>query len=507
MLLLAASLLALVVVLAAVRDGIRKRTSRLPPGPPGLPLLGNILQIPSQFLAYKLHDWSKQYGPIYTFWMMGQPFVVLNSIKVAADVLDRKSDVTSDKPPMIKMACETEVDSCQVRPFADVGDGRLYAYGFNIRSTMRFTPMQENEAAHLALGLLRHPDKPFNEHMHRFAASIIFRSTYGGDTIAHMGPDPSKKIEDLTLRLMAASLPQNSVVDTLPFLKPLIENVKWLRKQADDWYNEVCEEGNRLYDAAIPADHWDATTTVHDLNINLEKYGMTKHDAMWMTLALFMAGQETSHTVLRIFALAMLNNPAVMRAAQEQLDAVCGRRPPTFADRERLPYIDAIIKEMLRWRPPVPLSLLRMASEDFEYQGYTIPKGTTLIDNIWCVGQTRDASVYHNPDAFDPSRFLDASGNLLPSPPDTRSDLLGFGHGRRVCPGKDFAVNGMFISFAYLLWAFQFEWPVDESGKQVICGVDEMESHALVATPRPFGVVLKSRHESLEEHLRAAMKE
>ncbi|KZO99738.1 cytochrome P450 [Calocera viscosa TUFC12733] len=92
------------------------------------------------------------------------------------------------------------------------------------------------------------------------------------------------------------------------------------------------------------------------------------------------------------------------------------------------------------------MGVIHTASEDFEYQGYIISKGTYLIDNIW--GQTRDTSVYQNPEEFDPTRFLDASGNLLPVTPDTRLDLLGFGHGRRICPGKDFAVNGIFIACA-----------------------------------------------------------
>jgi len=244
---------------------------------------------------------------------------------------------------------------------------------------------------------------------------------------------------------------------------------------------------------------------VHDLNTNLEKYGITQHDAVWAAMLLYMGGQETTHTALRVLALAVAHNPAVMRAAQVQLDAVCGERPPTFDDRNKLPYIEALIKEVMRWRPGVPMGVPHSASEDFEYQGYVIPKGTTLIDNIW--SQTHDPSVYPDPEFFDPTRFLDESGNLLPVTPDTRLDLLGFGHGRRICPGKDFAVNGMFIAFAYLLWAFRFEWPVDEHGKQIICGVDELVSHGLVASPRPFGIVLKPRHEGLEELLSAAMKD
>jgi len=133
---------------------------------------------------------------------------------------------------------------------------------------------------------------------------------------------------------------------------------------------------------------WD--TIVHDLNSNLEKYSMTKEDAVWVTMTIYMAGQETTSTALRVMTLALLHNPAVMQTAQAQLDSVCGDRPPTFEDREKLPYIEALLKETVRWRPGTPMGLLHKASETFEYKGHIIPEGTILVDNIW--GQTRDRS-------------------------------------------------------------------------------------------------------------------
>ncbi|KZT58459.1 cytochrome P450 [Calocera cornea HHB12733] len=160
---------------------------------------------------------------------------------------------------------------------------------------------------------------------------------------------------------MRACMPQKSIVDTLPFLAPLSKRVKWFRKQSDDWFEETDEEGKRLYSGGAPGERWE--TLVQDLDINREKYGLSSHDAVWTTLSLFMAAQETTSTALRVFTLAMLNNPAVMKAAQRQLDSICGDRPPTFADKDKLPYIEAIIKETLRWKPGVPLSRLNRVSE------------------------------------------------------------------------------------------------------------------------------------------------
>ncbi|EJT98920.1 cytochrome P450, partial [Dacryopinax primogenitus] len=480
----------------AVRDVYRKQGSNLPPGPRGLPLLGNLLQVPSKFTWYKLDDWSKQYGPIYTLWMMGRPFVVLNSVAVAADILDRNSGATADRFKTIKSMFYTSDSfvSLQDHTIEWRGERRAIHSNLNIRSTVRFLFLQENEAAYFTLGLLRYPDKAFDVHAHRFAGSSIFRSLYGGERFNHLKEDPSRLIEKMHKEVMHAMLPQNSIVDMLPFLEPLIQRVKWLRRAADTWFREMTQEGYRLFDTAAPTEDWEPI--VQNFNMNREKYGITKHNAVWTTVTLYMAGQETTSTALRVCMLALLHHPEVMRAAQANIDAICGMHPPKFEDRDKLPYIDALVKETVRWRPGIPPGIPHVASETFQYQQYTIPKGTVFFDNIW--GQTRDPLVYPNSEVFNPTRFLDKSGKLLPVTPDTRLDLLGFGHGRRVCPGKDFAVNGMFIAIAYMLWAFTFEWPLDDAGQPIKCDVNDFVDHSFVASPRSFGVLVKPRREDLE---------
>jgi hypothetical protein len=94
---------ALLLALAAARDVYLKRNSGLPPGPPGLPLLGNVLELPSTFLWYRLTAWSKSYGPVFTIWVFGTPMVILSSVAAAADVLDRMSGATAGRPVTVKV--------------------------------------------------------------------------------------------------------------------------------------------------------------------------------------------------------------------------------------------------------------------------------------------------------------------------------------------------------------------------------------------------------------------
>lgn len=88
----------------------------------------------------------------------------------------------------------------------------------------------------------------------------------------------------------------------------------------------------------------------------------------------------------------MVLSPEAMRKAQEELDRVVGRdRLPKLSDRDHLPSVDAVVKEVLRWNPPLPLGLPCTLIWDDTYRGYFIPAGATVIQNIWAV--FRDPSV------------------------------------------------------------------------------------------------------------------
>ena len=105
----------------------------------------------------------------------------------------------------------------------------------------------------------------------------------------------------------------------------------------------------------------------------------------WSAEALYTGGADTSISIAYSFLLAMLLFPEVQKKGQEEIDSVCGDQLPTWADRERLPYVSAILTEALRWGVVSPQALPHCALKDDEYLGYTIKKGTLLVPNIWCV--------------------------------------------------------------------------------------------------------------------------
>jgi cytochrome P450 len=80
----------------------------------------------------------------------------------------------------------------------------------------------------------------------------------------------------------------------------------------------------------------------------------------------------------------MTVSPEVQKRAQEEIDRVVGTdRLPTVADRENLPYVDAVVKEVLRWHPVAPMGLPHTSTEDDICNGYLIPKGAMLFANVW----------------------------------------------------------------------------------------------------------------------------
>jgi cytochrome P450 len=180
------------------------------------------------------------------------------------------------------------------------------------------------------------------------------------------------------------------------------------------------------------------------------------------------AGFETTSTTLMWWTHAMVAFPEAQRRAQAELDAVVGReRLPTYADAPRLPYVRAIIKEVLRWRPVAPLGLPHIAAEDDWYDGIFIPKGATCMANIWHCN--RDRSVFgDDADEFKPERHLGDNGELLPGPKETNQEgHVSFGFGRRVCVGRHLANDSLFILTARILWAASLKCGLDENGKKL----------------------------------------
>ena len=99
-----------------------------------------------------------------------------------------------------------------------------------------------------------------------------------------------------------------------------------------------------------------------------------------------LTGTLQTFSTLQTVLLAMSLYPEVLQKAHAELDAVVGPgRLPNFEDADSLVYVNAIIKEALRWMPVLPLGVPHCTSEDDEFGGYFIPAGTVVMANVWSV--------------------------------------------------------------------------------------------------------------------------
>lgn len=162
----------------------------------------------------------------------------------------------------------------------------------------------------------------------------------------------------------------------------------------------------------------------------------------------------------------LLKHPEAMSKAKAELDQAIGKgKLVEEHDMPKLPYLHAVIKESFRLRPVVPFLLPRRAEADVEINGYTIPKGSQVLINIWAIG--RDPSIWDNPEAFRPERFLGSHIDVK----GRHFELTPFGGGRRICPGLPLAMRMLVSVLGSLLNCF--DWKLEDGVSPEDMDMDE----------------------------------
>lgn len=201
--------------------------------------------------------------------------------------------------------------------------------------------------------------------------------------------------------------------------------------------------------------------------------------------AMVLAASDTTSVTLTWALSLLLNNPEVLRKAQDEIDSHVGsQRSVEESDTKQLVYLQAIIKETLRLYPPGPLSLPRESMEDVTINGYHIPIGTRLFVNLHKIH--RDSRVWgDSPHDFIPERFLTSHKEV-----DVRGknfEIIPFGSGRRICPGLSYALQTLSFTLANVLHGFEISRPSDEA-------IDMTEGHGLTSCKvDPLSVILMPR--------------
>ncbi|TBU29405.1 cytochrome P450 [Dichomitus squalens] len=483
---------------------IRRGSS--PPGPFGVPFIGVAWQIPSDKQWLKFHDWISHYGDIVAITVMGTPTLIVGSFKAANDLLDAKGTIYSDRPNAV-MAGELvgwdrglgyahAPDNPRFRGFR-----RLFQHFIGPRACLdsHILGMQEEETHRLMMRFLRDPTN-FYRHPRESTGALILRLAYGYEVARDAEEDPLVRVVEVAMQGFAkASEPGAFLVDSFPLLRYVPEWIlprggfkavaRRMRRELDEMYDLPFRFVKTQMEAgkAIPS----FTTSYLE-----EKITPTPADEELIKAAaasLYSGGADTTPSSMTAFILAMTLWPDVQTRAQAELDSVLGAswtRLPTFADRPKLPYVNAIVLEVLRWNPAVPLGLAHRLTQDDVYRGWFIQKGTVVWANIWSMLQ--DPTVFPEPQVFRPERYLREDGTLRELERYEDPSIIGFGFGRRICPGMFFAMNSVFIGIATMLYVFHISKSKDENGNDIIPAV---EFRGFISHPVPFRCDITARSE------------
>ncbi|KJA22869.1 hypothetical protein HYPSUDRAFT_66825 [Hypholoma sublateritium FD-334 SS-4] len=503
-----------------MRNHLNALRHPLPPGPPARPVIGNILSFPPTGGWHVLTEYKKTYGDLVFFHGLGNNILVLNSLAAINDLLDKRGEIYSDRPSFTVVG--ELMGLGQSLPLLPYGkqwreQRKLAHAALSLSSIKKYYKIQEDMAAMLNEALLDDPNN-FCSHVRLTAGRIILSLTYG--LSVDTADDQYITHAEKTMELIGkATVPGAFLCDFIPAMRYLPAWVSFQRE---------AKKGRAMIESLVtkPFEHVKqeiADNTVLRPSLTSDLLSVRPQEGIsqsefeshikWAAGSMYGAhSYEQTYATIICFIMAMALNPEKQKLAQEEIDRIVGKdRIPTMEDRELLPYVNATIKEVLRWHPALPLSIARMATKDDIYEGHTIPKGTIIVPNVWCVLETyfyfelncnksvlSDRVIAHEPSAdfdeqvFLPERFL-APDVTAPDP-----GKWAFGFGRRICPGRALAENSLFVIIAGILSVFNISPPAEGDLKVEF-------SPNLVSYPENFKcqIIPRSQRKSALAHQRA----
>ncbi|KAI9835775.1 MAG: hypothetical protein M1819_001954 [Sarea resinae] len=483
---------------------VGKRHPRMPPGPPTVPILGNAHQIPLTGLGKRFAEWSKQYGSVFSLKIGPTNVVVLCDRKSVAQLLDKKGSIYSDRP------------LARVTQFITRGDHlTLEAQGPSWRMkrsvvTNHFNPkqlddkhwkVQEAEAVVFMNNLLRQPEKIF-DFAKLYTASVATTLIYG-QRAASLDSFWNKDVYILMDHWVVAEEPgANPPVDEFPLLwywpgnwKTRAYKTRALMDSTWSKARSIVEErrakGNKrdcLIDAKLD-------------EYNAKGFPMSQHAFTNLFGELVEAGSDTTANSILTMIFSLAKYPWVQEKARVEID----KKECDGAQRMSPPFSNPILWCDTNASYSASAGLPHKVTQDDEYEGMFIPKGSTVFAGIWAMHQNE--TLYPNHDTFNPDRYLNhpkLANDYAVGSDYMNRDHYGYGTGRRMCPGIHLAERSMWRIAAKLLWAFDISEPLDPVTGEVIPLDPEAFSSAILLAPKPFQVRIVPRS---DKHLAAIERE
>ena len=485
-------ILAVILVVPVINRFAANR--KLPPGPFPFPIIGNAHKLAADSRHVDLMELEKQYGKVFRLYLGSKLVVVVSGGNALKEVLVTKSAEFAGRPSFYTGQVYSNGKAIGLADYSP--DWRLHRkVASSALKTYSDAKLKRGTVINDEFDLLLKRVRSRNEQPHditkeiRLAVMNVICALVFGSRYELDDPEFTKFME--ITNAIASVVAAGSVVDVFPWLKFIpfksIEKLKKKCQERDELVGKIYREHVQANRIDNPQDLTDALLKAkkeaEDEDSSVKRF-LTGRNLIMTMSEVFLAGLETTASTLCWALLYLIYNPDVQQRLHQELDQVIGPdRLPELEDKKNLPHLEATITETLRLSSLLSLSVPHKTTVDTTLQGYSIPKDTTVLTNLWSLHH--DPEIWDEPNAFRPERFLDEEGNFVPPKADR---FLPFSAGRRVCLGESLARLELFLVLARLLHSFKFENPPG-------CDLPTLEPiNGIVLMPQPFSVCALNRH-------------
>ncbi|GMI92375.1 TRANSPARENT TESTA 7, CYTOCHROME P450 75B1 [Hibiscus trionum] len=479
-------------------SGRSENWKNAPPGPVGWPILGSLPHL-SNRLHEDFFNLAKIYGPLFSLNMGVKPTIVVSSPEMAVQVLKEKEGMFSSRTITEAIrVISYDAHSIIFSPYGPRWKALrriLITELLSPKAFEQFEPLRTSQVHGVLkyLYLLSKSNTQVNiaEYAFTALANLVSNFVCSKNLFDNSKPEGRKMKERFWELIKFIGTPNLS--DLIPIFKPL--DPQGLKRktskvfgQLDTFYNKLIaeriaeKENAKLQDTPYKK-KMDMLEVLLSYESNDKDHGLEKFSrsiVKGMLSEMFIAGTETTSSTVEWGMSEVLRNPKVHKKLVQELDRVVGKdRFMVESDIPNLPYLQAVVKEVFRLHPGVPLIIPRRTNEACEVAGYHIPKHCIVYVNIW--GMARDPKVWDDPLEFKPERFIGSSVDVK----GQDFNLLPFGTGRRSCVGWPLAHRMVHYYLAALLHAFEWESPpevLNDMSERV--GLTIQKGKSLLSTPK-----------------------
>ncbi|CAH1442889.1 unnamed protein product [Lactuca virosa] len=462
------------IILYKLTSFLSKTVHRLPPGPPGLPIIGNLHQLDTSNLSGHLWRLSKRYGPLMSLRLGLIQTLVVSSAEMAKQVL-KTEDLVFCTRPLFTGTKKISYNNKDVawspyneywREMRKICNVHL----FSLKQVNSFCFVREEEVFTMIDTIknrisIKQEVINLSEIVMILMSNIVYRVAFGKRPYVY--DDEQKEVRRFhELLLECQALLVNFYYrDYFPFMGWLdklngsMSRLEKNFKDMDECYQDLIDEHlNRNRPNEMQKDMVDILLKLKqnsDSSMNL-----TFDNIKAVLMNILIGGTETGAAVVVWTMTLLIKNPKCLKKVQQEVRNAIGDKGKVHEDDlYKLDYLKAVIKETYRLYPVAPLLVPRESRDRCILDGYEIPKKTLVYVNAWAVG--RDPKCWENPKEFDPERFMGSSVDYK----GNDFELIPFGSGRRGCPGM--TMGAVMVELALSNLVYSFDWEVPEGTKEI----------------------------------------